>query len=38
MKDIKKRKDFELLVAEFYKKILADDKIAPVFTRTVKIY
>jgi hemoglobin len=26
-----------LLVAEFYKKVLADDKIAPVFTGTVKI-
>ena len=37
MKDIKKRKDLELLVTEFYKKVLADDKIAPVFTGTVKI-
>jgi len=31
MKDIKERKDLELLVVEFYKKVLADDKIAPVF-------
>ena len=37
MKDIKKRKDLELLVAEFYKKVLDDDKIAPVFTGMVKI-
>jgi hemoglobin len=31
MKDIKERKDLELLVGEFYKKVLTDDKIAPVF-------
>ena len=31
MKDIKERKDHKLLVAEFYKKVLADDKIAPAF-------
>jgi len=31
MQDITQRKDLELLVAEFYKKVLADDKIAPVF-------
>ena len=37
MKDIKKRKDLEFLLTEFYKKVLADDKIAPVFTGTVKI-
>ena len=37
MKDIKKRKDLKLLVTEFYKKVLADDKIAPVFTGTVMI-
>ena len=29
MKDIKERKDLELLVGEFYKKVLTDDKIAP---------
>ena len=31
MQDITQRKYLELLVAEFYKKVLADDKIAPVF-------
>ena len=31
MQDITQRKDLELLVSEFYKKVLADDKIAPVF-------
>ena len=30
MQDITQRKDLELLVAEFYKKVLVDDKIAPV--------
>ncbi len=37
MKDIESRKDIELLVKTFYKKVLADTKIAPVFTTTVKI-
>ena len=37
MQDITQRKDIELLVAEFYKKVLVDDKIAPVFTGKVKI-
>ena len=37
MQDIRQRKDLELLVAEFYKKVLVDDKIAPVFTGKIKI-
>ncbi|MFT4903352.1 MAG: hemoglobin [Thalassomonas sp.] len=37
MQDITQRKDLELLVAEFYKKVLADDEIAPVFTGKIKI-
>ena len=37
MQDITQRKDLELLVAEFYRKVLADDKIAPVFTGKVRI-
>ena len=37
MQDINQRKDLDLLVSEFYKKVLADEKIAPVFTEKVKI-
>jgi hemoglobin len=37
MQDINQRKDLDLLAAEFYKKVLADKKIAPVFTGKVKI-
>ena len=37
MQDINQRKDLELLVSEFYKKVLADEEIAPVFTGKVKI-
>ncbi len=31
MKDIKERKDLELLIDEYYNKVLANDKVAPVF-------
>ena len=37
MQDINQRKDLDLLVSEFYKKVLADDKIATVFTGEIKI-
>ena len=37
MQDIRQRKDLELLVSEFYKKVLVDDKIAPVFIGKIKI-
>ena len=37
MRDIKQRKDLDLLVSEFCKKVLADEKIAPVFTGKVEI-
>ena len=37
MQDINQRKDLDLLVAEFYKKVLVDEKIAPVFIGKVKI-
>ena len=37
MQDINQRKDLDLLVSEFYKKVLADDKIATVFTGKIKI-
>jgi hemoglobin len=37
MQDINQRKDLDLLVSEFYKKVLADEKIATVFTGEIKI-
>ena len=37
MRDIKQRKDLDLLVSEFYKKVLADEKIATVFTGKIEI-
>ena len=37
MQDINQRKDLDLLVSEFYKKVLTDEKITPVFTGKVKI-
>jgi hemoglobin len=36
-KDIKNRKDIELLVNEFYKKVKADEVIGPIFTEVAKI-
>ncbi len=36
-KDICSRKDIELLVAEFYNRVKADDIIGPVFTEIAKI-
>lgn len=36
-KDISSRKDIELLVAEFYDRVKADDTIGPVFTDVAKI-
>lgn len=37
MKDIENQEDLYLLVDEFYKKLLADDKISYIFTDVVKI-
>ena len=37
MKDVKERKDLDFIVHEFYNRVLEDNKIAPVFTSTVKI-
>ena len=37
MKDVTERKDLDFIVKEFYIRVLADDKIAPVFTSEVKI-
>jgi len=37
MKDVTERKDLDFIVKEFYIRILADDKISPVFTSNVKI-
>ena len=37
MRDIQTREDLHLLMSEFYKKLLADDKISFVFTEVAKI-
>lgn len=37
MKDIKTQEDLYLLVDEFYKKLLSDERIAYIFTNVVKI-
>ncbi len=37
MKDIQERKDIELLVDEFYKKVLKDDVIGHFFTEVVQL-
>lgn len=37
MKDIENQEDLYLLVDEFYKKLLSDDKISYIFTDVVKI-
>ncbi|TBW30415.1 group III truncated hemoglobin [Gramella sp. KN1008] len=37
MKDIQNRKDIELLVDEFYKLVIKDEKIGHFFTRVVKL-
>lgn len=37
MKDIQNQEDLYLLVDEFYKKLLSDDKISYIFTDVVKI-
>ena len=37
MRDIQTREDLYLLVSEFYKKLLADDKINFIFTEVAKI-
>ena len=37
MRDIQTREDLYLLVSEFYKKLLADDKISFIFTEVAKI-
>ena len=37
MRDIQTRDDLHLLMSEFYLKLLADSKIAPVFIKVAKI-
>ena len=37
MRDIQTREDLHLLMSEFYKKLLADDKISFIFTEVAKI-
>ncbi|MGY8988955.1 MAG: hypothetical protein ACKVJA_01700 [Flavobacteriales bacterium] len=37
MKDVTERKDLYFIVKEFYIRVLADNKISPVFTSNVKI-
>lgn len=37
MRDIQTREDLHLLMSEFYKKLLADDKISFIFTEVVNI-
>lgn len=37
MTDIQTREDLHLLMSEFYKKLLADDKISFIFTEVAKI-
>ncbi|MFI0492144.1 group III truncated hemoglobin [Flavobacterium sp.] len=37
MRDIQTREDLHLLMSEFYLKLLADSKIAPVFIKVAKI-
>jgi hemoglobin len=36
-KDISSRKDIEILVAEFYEKVKADETLGPVFTEVARI-
>ena len=37
MRDIQTREDLHLLMSEFYKKLLADDKISFIFTEVAQI-